>query len=146
MTIYADRGDHGAARRMRSRPVTAHHLTVGLISDTRGLLRPQAVAVLRGSDLIVHAGDVRRPEVLDELRAVAPTFAVRGNVDRGAWAEDRAASAPAARPRRHARSGGRRASMTHFPRFRRMSGYGPFDQPRGQSRGARSEREVRNES
>ena len=62
-------------------------LTVGVISDTHGLLRPQAVAALHGSDLIVHGGDVGSPEVLDELRAVAPTFAVRGNVDRGAWAE-----------------------------------------------------------
>jgi hypothetical protein len=62
-------------------------LTVGVISDTHGLLRPEAVAALRGSDLIVHAGDVGSPEVLEELRAVAPTYAVRGNVDRGAWAE-----------------------------------------------------------
>ena len=71
----------------RSRPPTTDHLTVGVISDTHGLLRPQAVAALRGSDLIVHAGDVGSAEVLEELRAVAPTFAVRGNVDRGAWAE-----------------------------------------------------------
>lgn len=62
-------------------------LVLGVISDTHGLLRPEAVAALRGSDLIVHAGDVGRPEVLDELRAVAPTHAVRGNVDREAWAE-----------------------------------------------------------
>lgn len=62
-------------------------LTVGLISDTHGLLRPEAVVELGGSDLIIHAGDVGSPEILDELRAVAPTFAVRGNVDRGAWAE-----------------------------------------------------------
>jgi len=64
-----------------------NELTVGVISDTHGLLRPEAVAALRGSDLIVHAGDVGSPEILDELRAVAPTFAVRGNVDRGTWAE-----------------------------------------------------------
>jgi putative phosphoesterase len=64
-----------------------HQLSVGVISDTHGLLRPEAVAALRGSDLIIHAGDVGSPEVLEELRAVAPTFAVRGNVDRGAWAE-----------------------------------------------------------
>jgi hypothetical protein len=72
-----------------------HHqrLTVGVIADTHGLLRPQAVAPLRGSDLIVHAGDVGSPEILDELRAVAPTFAVRGNVDRGAWAESLPATA-----------------------------------------------------
>jgi hypothetical protein len=69
------------------RPPTTDDLTVGVISDTHGLLRPQAVAALRGSDLIVHAGDVGSPEILDELRTVAPTYAVRGNVDRGAWAE-----------------------------------------------------------
>ena len=59
---------------------------VGVISDTHGLLRPEAIAALRGSHLIIHAGDVGRPEVLDELRALVPTNAVRGNVDTGAWA------------------------------------------------------------
>jgi putative phosphoesterase len=59
---------------------------IGVISDTHGLLRPQAVAALRGSSLIIHAGDVGVPEILDELRHIAPVFAVRGNVDRGAWA------------------------------------------------------------
>jgi len=60
---------------------------LGVISDTHGLLRPQAVAALRGCDLIIHAGDVGKPEVLDRLREIAPTFAVRGNVDGGPWAE-----------------------------------------------------------
>jgi len=59
---------------------------IGLISDTHGLLRPEAVCALAGSQLIIHAGDVGRPEVLDELRRIAPVVAVRGNVDRGAWA------------------------------------------------------------
>jgi len=59
---------------------------IGVISDTHGLLRPQAVAVLRGCNPIIHAGDVGRPEVLDELRGIAPVFAVRGNVDNGPWA------------------------------------------------------------
>jgi putative phosphoesterase len=59
---------------------------IGVISDTHGLLRPQAVEALRGSSLIIHAGDVGVPEILDELRRIAPVFAVRGNVDRGAWA------------------------------------------------------------
>jgi uncharacterized protein len=59
---------------------------IGVISDTHGLLRPQAVAALRGCPVIIHAGDVGRPEVLDELRRIAPVFAVRGNVDMGAWA------------------------------------------------------------
>jgi putative phosphoesterase len=61
---------------------------VGVISDTHGLVRPQALDALRGSDLIIHAGDIGTPEVLDELNAIAPVFAVRGNVDRGAWADN----------------------------------------------------------
>lgn len=59
---------------------------VGLISDTHGLLRPEAIAALRGSDLIIHAGDVGAPEVLEQLRALAPVTAVRGNNDHGPWA------------------------------------------------------------
>jgi putative phosphoesterase len=61
-------------------------ILVGVISDTHGLLRPEALDALRGADLILHAGDVGKPEVLDELRRVAPTFVVRGNVDHGDWA------------------------------------------------------------
>ena len=59
---------------------------VGLISDTHGLLRPEALSALSGSDLILHAGDVGKPEILDALRAVAPVVAVRGNVDTAGWA------------------------------------------------------------
>jgi putative phosphoesterase len=59
---------------------------VGVISDTHGLMRPPALDALAGSDLIIHAGDVGRPEVLDALRAIAPVHAVRGNVDTGSWA------------------------------------------------------------
>ncbi len=59
---------------------------VGVISDTHGLVRPEAVRALQGSDLIIHAGDVGTPEVIEQLRQVAPTFAVRGNNDTGAWA------------------------------------------------------------
>jgi uncharacterized protein len=59
---------------------------IGLISDTHGLLREEAIEALRGSDLILHAGDVGKPEILDALRAVAPIVAVRGNVDHGSWA------------------------------------------------------------
>ena len=59
---------------------------IGVISDTHGLLRPQAVAALQGSALIIHAGDVGRSEILDELRRIAPVVAVRGNIDHGAWA------------------------------------------------------------
>jgi len=60
---------------------------VGLISDTHGLLRPEAVDFLRGSDVIVHAGDICDPAILTALAAIAPVVAVRGNNDRGAWAE-----------------------------------------------------------
>lgn len=60
---------------------------IGLISDTHGLLRPEAIAALGGATLILHAGDIGRPEVLEELSAVAPVLAVRGNNDRGEWAQ-----------------------------------------------------------
>ena len=59
---------------------------IGIISDTHGLLRPEAVEALRGVDLILHAGDVGSPEVLDGLKSIAPVMAVRGNNDKGAWA------------------------------------------------------------
>lgn len=62
-------------------------LRIGLISDTHGLLRPEARELLRGSDFIVHAGDVCEPGILEELASLAPLTAVRGNCDRGAWAE-----------------------------------------------------------
>ncbi|HEV7891042.1 MAG TPA: metallophosphoesterase family protein [Pyrinomonadaceae bacterium] len=61
---------------------------VGVISDTHGLLRPEAVEALKGSELIVHAGDIGGPEVIEALRAIAPVVAVRGNNDRGPWAEE----------------------------------------------------------
>jgi hypothetical protein len=67
-------------------------ILVGVISDTHGLLRSEAVDALRGVELILHAGDVGKPEVLDELRLLAPTFAVRGNVDHGDWASQLAVS------------------------------------------------------
>jgi uncharacterized protein len=59
---------------------------VGLISDTHGLLRPEALRFLRGSDHIIHGGDIGDPAILDALRAIAPITAVRGNNDRDAWA------------------------------------------------------------
>ena len=59
---------------------------IGLISDTHGLLRPEALAALQGASLIIHAGDAGAPEVLAALQAIAPVSAVRGNVDRGEWA------------------------------------------------------------
>ncbi len=62
--------------------------TVGVISDTHGLLRPEAVAALAGVERIVHAGDIGSPDVLTQLGRVAPVVAVRGNNDRDAWAAD----------------------------------------------------------
>jgi putative phosphoesterase len=62
-------------------------IILGVISDTHGLLRPQAIAALAGSDLIIHAGDVGKPEVIDRLGGVAATFVVRGNIDNGGWAD-----------------------------------------------------------
>ena len=65
-----------------------HPKRIGLISDTHGLLREEALRALRGSELIVHAGDVGNPEILDALRKLAPVIAVRGNVDTGEWARE----------------------------------------------------------
>lgn len=59
----------------------------GLISDTHGLVRPEACEALRGAEHILHAGDIGSPEVLERLREIAPVTAVRGNVDRAPWAE-----------------------------------------------------------
>jgi hypothetical protein len=61
---------------------------IGVISDTHGLLREQARGRLQGCDLIVHAGDVGNPSVLEDLRRIAEVVAVRGNVDTGPWAAD----------------------------------------------------------
>lgn len=61
---------------------------IGVISDTHGLLRPEALEALQGAQAIVHAGDVGEPAILEALRAMAPVTAVRGNVDRGALARD----------------------------------------------------------
>ncbi|HVI10482.1 MAG TPA: metallophosphoesterase family protein [Candidatus Binatia bacterium] len=63
-------------------------MPIGVISDTHGLLRPEAVEALRGSDHIIHAGDVGAPEILDQLREIAPLTAIRGNIDKAPWARD----------------------------------------------------------
>jgi putative phosphoesterase len=60
--------------------------TIGIISDTHGLLRPEAVRALSGVHHIIHAGDIGGPEILEKLRAIAPVDAVRGNNDKGPWA------------------------------------------------------------
>jgi putative phosphoesterase len=68
-------------------PVANNIKRIGLISDTHGLLRREAVEALRGSELIIHAGDVGKPEILEALRKIAPVVAVRGNVDTAEWAK-----------------------------------------------------------
>jgi uncharacterized protein len=68
--------------------MSERELTIGVISDTHGLLRPQAVAAMRGTDLIIHAGDVGNRDIVKALADIAPTFAVRGNVDTAPWAAD----------------------------------------------------------
>jgi putative phosphoesterase len=60
---------------------------LGVISDTHGLLRPQALTALTGSHLIIHAGDVGKADILPVLQEIAPVYAVRGNVDKGEWAK-----------------------------------------------------------
>jgi len=60
---------------------------IGVISDTHGLVRPQALQALRNVDLIIHAGDIGAPEVLDALKKIAPLVAIKGNNDRESWAK-----------------------------------------------------------
>jgi uncharacterized protein len=59
---------------------------VGVLSDTHGLLRPEVIKQLQGLDLIIHAGDIGNETIIPELEKIAPVYAVRGNVDNGAWA------------------------------------------------------------
>ncbi len=68
-------------------PTSRGTVTVGVISDTHGLLRPSALAALEGSDVVLHAGDVGGQDILDALRDIAPLHVVRGNTDHGTWAE-----------------------------------------------------------
>jgi putative phosphoesterase len=65
---------------------TGKPIVIGVVSDTHGLLRPEALQALRGSEHIIHAGDVGAPEILDQLATIAPVTAIRGNVDNAAWA------------------------------------------------------------
>jgi putative phosphoesterase len=61
---------------------------IGIISDTHGLLRPEAINQLAGTDHIIHAGDIGAPEMIEGLRKIAPITAIRGNIDAGEWAKD----------------------------------------------------------
>jgi putative phosphoesterase len=76
----------GGTARRRGEQLGRHR--IGVISDTHGLLRPEAEAVLQGSQLILHAGDIGDPTILTRLAAIAPVHAVRGNNDRGSWADE----------------------------------------------------------
>jgi uncharacterized protein len=76
-------GDRPAPAQIRAVPTQT---VIGVVSDTHGLVRPEALRLLRGVDRIVHAGDIGSPDVLAALAAIAPVTAVRGNNDRGAWA------------------------------------------------------------
>jgi putative phosphoesterase len=60
---------------------------IGLISDTHGLVRPEALDALQGVELIIHAGDIGKREVIGALKGIAPVAAIKGNIDRGAWAK-----------------------------------------------------------
>lgn len=61
---------------------------VGVISDTHGLLRPEAIEALQGVDALIHAGDIGSPDIVEALRSIAPVVAIRGNNDTDAWAHD----------------------------------------------------------
>jgi uncharacterized protein len=67
--------------------ITGSVARLGIISDTHGVLRPQAAAFLQGCDRILHGGDIGNAEILSRLSAIAPVTAIRGNNDKGAWAE-----------------------------------------------------------
>jgi putative phosphoesterase len=68
--------------------ISEREVLIGVISDTHGLMRPEALAALAGSDLILHAGDVGKAEVIEALSAIAPIHVVKGNVDTGSWAAE----------------------------------------------------------
>src|ERR1700676_4673342 len=76
------------ARQVRTPAPTRAVVIIGIISDAHGLLRPEALAALRDSDYIIHAGDIGDPAILKKLEGIAPVTAIRGNVDREAWAQN----------------------------------------------------------
>lgn len=73
---------------MPAKPRSGRRHRIGVVSDTHGLVRPALLEALSGVELIVHAGDVGGPDVLDALRSIAPLVAVRGNMDQGPWARE----------------------------------------------------------
>lgn len=80
--------DDGAESTPKLRGKIEKAILIGVISDTHGLLRPEAIEALRGSEYIIHAGDVGSPEILEQLSAIGPVTAVRGNVDKGPWSRN----------------------------------------------------------
>jgi putative phosphoesterase len=80
-------GELRSAGQVRTPAPTRTGAIIGIISDTHGLLRPEALAALRDSDYIIHAGDIGDPAILKKLEGIAPVTAIRGNVDREAWAK-----------------------------------------------------------
>ena len=72
---------------VRRRQLSLKNGRIGLVSDTHGLVRPEALAALRGSEVIIHAGDIGKPEVLDSFSSIAPVIAIKGNNDRDLWAK-----------------------------------------------------------
>ncbi len=77
----------GSRRARKADGIMSAERLIGIISDTHGLLRPEAIDALRGIELILHGGDIGKAEVLTELAKIAPVLAVRGNNDTEAWAE-----------------------------------------------------------
>ena len=73
---------------VRKKKITLPEGLIGVISDTHGLTRPEALAALKGVELIIHGGDIGKVEVVKSLRTIAPVCAIRGNNDRDAWAKN----------------------------------------------------------
>ena len=78
---------------MTRAPLPERLVRIGVISDTHGYLDARVIDAFGGTDLIIHAGDIGKPKILDSLATVAPVRAVRGNTDRGPWADDLSATA-----------------------------------------------------
>jgi putative phosphoesterase len=78
---------------MTRAPLPERLVRIGVISDTHGYLDARVIDAFGGTDLIIHAGDIGKPKILDALASVAPVRAVRGNTDRGPWADDLSATA-----------------------------------------------------
>src|SRR5829696_2802943 len=85
-TLSVSKCSRSSCRRKRPKELDQNSKLIGIISDTHGLMRPQAIEALAGVDMILHAGDIGNQQVLDTLKDIAPVVAVRGNNDKGHWA------------------------------------------------------------